>query len=69
MYCSTIDADGAGPVDATGTWHVSHNDDVWADYDAAGQAVARYLGSGVVDDLLARWRASDAAGGTDGRAW
>jgi RHS repeat-associated protein len=42
---------------------VYNNHHVWADYTAAGQAVARYLYGEQYDELLARWRTSD------GLAW
>jgi RHS repeat-associated protein len=42
------------------TLYTSFNgEDVWADYNAAGATVARYLLGDGIDNLIARWRDSD----------
>ncbi|MEJ7594163.1 MAG: RHS repeat-associated core domain-containing protein, partial [Planctomycetaceae bacterium] len=59
----TVDADGAGPL-APVTIHTAYDGQhAWADLDAAGNVVARYLFGTSIDEVAARWMP------TDGTAW
>lgn len=53
------DADGGGPQEAIRTNTVFDGDNVWADYSAAGEAIARYLFGDTIDSNIARWRTGE----------
>ncbi len=53
------DADGAGPMEAVRENFVYDGDNVWADYNEAGEAIARYLFGDGIDSNIARWRAGE----------
>ena len=57
------DADGAGPGAAVRENFVYDGDNVWADYNEAGEAIARYLFGDSIDSNIARWRVGE------GTAW
>ena len=59
----TVDNDGDGPAAAETTYYTYNGDDTWADFDAAGQVIARYLYGTEVDEILARWQPGN------GTAW
>ena len=59
----TVDLDGAGPQAPTTTRFVYDGNHVWADLNATGQILVRYLHGAGTDELLARWRPGD------GTAW
>ena len=56
------DADGAGPGEAVRTNIVYDGDNAWADYNEAGEAIARYLFGDGIDSNIARWRAGEGTG-------
>ena len=58
-----IDADGAGSGEAVPENFVYDGDNVWADYNEAGEAIARYLFGDSIDFSIARWRVGE------GTAW
>jgi len=55
----TVDVDGAGPQESETTHFVYDGMHVWADFNESGEVLARYLYGEIVDDILARYRASD----------
>jgi len=59
----SVDPDGAGPQPRQETRFAYDGLNVWADFDAMNRVIARYLHGEGLDNLLARWRASD------GTAW
>ncbi len=59
----TVDADGAGPLAPVTTHTVYDGQHAWADLDAAGNVVARYLFGPSIDEIAARWTP------TSGTAW
>ena len=58
-----IDADGDGIATAETTYFVFDGENVWADFDDAGNVVARYLFGERLDEILARYRPAE------GTAW
>ena len=56
MIARTVDADGAGPQAAETSYTVYDGQNVWADFDDAGNVVARYLFGQSDDENVARWR-------------
>ena len=51
-----VDADGAGPAASEETWTVYDGEHAWADFDAAGNVLARYLYTETIDEIVARYR-------------
>ena len=58
------DADGAGTQEAVRVNTVYDGDNAWADYNEAGESIARYLFGDSIDSNIARWRT-----GGEGTAW
>ena len=58
-----VDSDGDGPLAAETTFTVYDGDHAWADFDATGSVLARYLFGTRTDEIIARWRP------TEGTAW
>src|SRR5262249_10515824 len=54
LIARTVDADGAGPQAAVTTYTAYDGDNAWADYDAAGNVLTRYLFGDGSDEILAR---------------
>ena len=59
----TVDTDGAGPLAPETTHTVYDGQHAWADLDATGNVIARYLFGPSIDQIAARWTP------TDGTAW
>jgi RHS repeat-associated protein len=59
LIARTVDADGAGPQAAVTIYTVYDGDNAWADYDSAGNVLARYLYGDGSDEILARYRPQD----------
>ena len=59
----TVDRDGAGANSAQTTFTVYDGANAWADFDAAGDAIARYLFGDRMDEIIARFRPGE------GTAW
>ena len=51
-----VDADGQGPQTTETIWFVYNGDNVWADFDQAGEVIARYLFGNRIDNNIARFR-------------
>ncbi len=67
MIKRTVDTDGTGPLAPSTTWTVYDGANAWADLDATGNVIARYLFGQGLDSNIARWRpAGQPAAGT---AW
>ena len=58
-----VDADGEGMGASDAKWTVYDGDHAWADFDASGTIVARYLFGDQIDQILARYRPGE------GTAW
>jgi len=52
----TVDSDGEGPAAAETTYYTYNGNDTWADFDEAGNILARYLYGTEVDEIMARWQ-------------
>jgi len=58
----TVDEDGDGPAAAETTYYTYNGNDTWADFDEAGNIIARYLYGNEIDEILARWQPSSGTG-------